>query len=76
MTEELLETLCARAASENRSNPTEPFATPVEKAVIKEWSRDARTASLLRALLARYGLTNCLAPDISDPAPGDSLPDH
>ncbi len=56
-TEELLERLRARAASENRDNSIEtPFATAVEKAVLDEWSSDARTASQLQALSVRYGL--------------------
>jgi hypothetical protein len=59
-TEELLQKLRAKAASQNSGNSTEtPFATAVEKAVLDEWFGDARVASQLPALSAKFDLNEC-----------------
>ena len=62
-TEELLQTLRERAASQNRSNSAEtPFATAVEKAVLDESFSGERIASQLPALAAKYDLNRCVSP--------------
>lgn len=62
-TEELLQTLRARAASENSSNYIEtPFAAAVENAVLDEWFSGQRLASQLPALVTKYDLQRCVSP--------------
>jgi hypothetical protein len=59
-TEELQQTLGARAASEGRRDSTETqFATAIEKAVLVEWSNGARIVSQLDELSAKHDLNAC-----------------
>jgi hypothetical protein len=62
-TEELLQKLRARAASEDLGDSAETrFATAIEKAVLDEWfSGGTRIASQLPVLSATYDLNLCLA---------------
>ena len=63
-TEELLQKLRARAASENGGNTAEtPFATAIENTVLDEWFGDPRRiGSQLPALSAKYELRGCISP--------------